>query len=210
MTDMAPSLRYDPVGSECLGGPQPGTLLLYEYLQEVFPTLRGWGVYNCRNVRGGTVKSAHAEGRAGDEGTVYVTPDGEAAAMWLVQNAAALGVQVVIWNRRIWSAEKPYWRTYTGTSPHTDHVHFENNWDGAKHLTRDIIDSLSGELSVADIDTVGVWLQDSRRYTDLSIEASEQQLREVIRKQTKKQADRVLYAIAGATAAITAAIAALG
>lgn len=29
----------------------------------------------------------------------------------------------VIWNRRIWTAEKPYWRPYTGKNPHDKHVH---------------------------------------------------------------------------------------
>lgn len=206
------TLRYDPVGDHCSGGPQPGTVTLYEYCQERWPSLRGWGIYNCRSVRGsdsGTL-SVHAEGRAGDEGTVVVTTDGWECAHWLVQNADPLGVQVVIYDHLIWSASRPYWRSYTLT-PHTDHVHFEQNWDGALYLSRDDIDALAGtgDLSVADMDTIGDWLQDSRKYTDMSIEASEQQLRDVIRKQTTKQANRVIAAVVGAQVAILAAIHAL-
>lgn len=42
--------------------------------------------------------------------------------------AGALGdsrTKYVIWNRRIWNAERGdvAWRAYTGASPHTEHVH---------------------------------------------------------------------------------------
>lgn len=29
----------------------------------------------------------------------------------------------VIFNRQIWSREQPYWRVYSGDSPHTEHMH---------------------------------------------------------------------------------------
>lgn len=32
-------------------------------------------------------------------------------------------IDYVIRSRRIWSREHPYWRTYTGSNPHTEHMH---------------------------------------------------------------------------------------
>ena len=50
--------------------------------------------------------------------------------------ARRLGIQYIIWNRRIWSTTTPgYWRAYTGASPHTDHVHFSFGWSGAAKRT---------------------------------------------------------------------------
>ena len=40
-----------------------------------------------------------------------------------IQNAAELGLDHVIWDRQIWSAQRGGPRPYTGVSPHTDHVH---------------------------------------------------------------------------------------
>ena len=37
--------------------------------------------------------------------------------------AAEMGVEEVIWNRRIWSTRNPHIHAYHGHSPHTDHVH---------------------------------------------------------------------------------------
>lgn len=52
---------------------------------------------------------------------------GQAVADYLQQNASALGVKYIIWNRQVWeSSGKPVvgWHPYTSTSnPHTDHVH---------------------------------------------------------------------------------------
>jgi hypothetical protein len=51
--------------------------------------------------------------------------------------ARRLGIQYVIWNRRIWSAYRADegWRRYSGPSPHTDHVHLSFGWDGAMAKT---------------------------------------------------------------------------
>ncbi len=35
-------------------------------------------------------------------------------------------MQYLIWNRRSWAPGRG-WRTYTGVSPHTDHIHVELN-----------------------------------------------------------------------------------
>ncbi|GKQ39634.1 hypothetical protein [Streptomyces sp. A012304] len=43
----------------------------------------------------------------------------------------------MIWNRRIWMANRPGagWQPYRGANPHTDHVHFSFSWAGARKET---------------------------------------------------------------------------
>ena len=51
---------------------------------------------------------------------------GDQLAAWMRQHAASLGIEYIIWYRRIWNIRRDSegWRVYTGTSnPHTDHVH---------------------------------------------------------------------------------------
>jgi peptidoglycan hydrolase-like protein with peptidoglycan-binding domain len=53
-------------------------------------------------------------------------PSGVAAEM-----AHRLGVMYVIYNRMMWSAYTGTWRTYTGSDPHTSHIHISLSWNGA-------------------------------------------------------------------------------
>jgi hypothetical protein len=48
-----------------------------------------------------------------------------------------MGIQELIWNRRIWTAtyHAQGWRTYTGPDPHTDHIHIGLNRAGASKRT---------------------------------------------------------------------------
>jgi hypothetical protein len=43
----------------------------------------------------------------------------------------------IIWNRRIFRAYNPGagWEPYSGTNPHTDHIHFSFAWNGARKQT---------------------------------------------------------------------------
>lgn len=54
---------------------------------------------------------------------------GQQIADFLVANWRELKVRYVIWNRRVWSVSRiaEGWRPYTGTNPHTDHVHLTVN-----------------------------------------------------------------------------------
>ena len=47
--------------------------------------------------------------------------------------AKRFGINYIIWNRQMWRAYDPGrgWAPYYGVSPHTDHIHFSFNWDGA-------------------------------------------------------------------------------
>lgn len=99
-------------------------------------------------MRGGSTTSLHGEGRASDLGH-YVTRVSEKAAGdrlagFLVAHCHGLGVQSIIWNRHIWSSSRPTWRPYGGQSPHTDHLHVELTWAGARTLTEVLFDQLLG------------------------------------------------------------------
>lgn len=126
---------YDAIGDRCLGHSQAGTSALANAVQDVYGG-QSLGIYACRNTRGGTSKSAHAEGRAYDHAWTN-QHTGQTIADRLVERHAELGIQVVIWWRRIWSYPRRAegWRTYSGTDPHTGHLHIEQNWSGANLLT---------------------------------------------------------------------------
>jgi hypothetical protein len=47
---------------------------------------------------------------------------GSALAQYLIDNAEALGVDYIIWNRRSWNSKRRTWAPYSGAA-HNDHVH---------------------------------------------------------------------------------------
>lgn len=94
------------------------------------------GIYNCRAIRGGRTTSLHGEGRAIDAAIrPYSAKYGTELADLIRRHSAELGVQCVIWNRRIWSGYYDEWRTYTGVNPHVDHLHVELTWAAANRST---------------------------------------------------------------------------
>lgn len=65
--------------------------------------------------------SDHYRGLALD---VMTSLKGQEVANYFQANATRLAVTYIIWNRRIWdSRNNKGWVPYSGTSPHTDHVH---------------------------------------------------------------------------------------
>lgn len=136
---------------------------------------RNLGIYNCRNTRGGTSKSVHADGRALD--VAFPLLDGGAndlghdLAARLVLNHQALGVQLVIFDRMLWSSVNRTWRKHCGhpgakgphagcSGPHLDHVHIELTWDASKNrpLTAERIEAILGppgdDVTEQDIEKV--------------------------------------------------------
>jgi hypothetical protein len=119
-------MTYNPPTGPPSGGPTKGATNLEKLVAERYE-VSPLGIYNPRDVCGNPwpnwrcAPSAHAEGRAVDFGVTKTT--GDALADWLVDNAPDLGVQEVIWYRRRWAANQPSWQSYSGRSPHTDHVH---------------------------------------------------------------------------------------
>ena len=125
------TVPYDRVGSTCSGGATEGATALGHFIRNNFGDLMNLGVpgdgiqiYNCRQVRGGSRMSVHAEGRAVDVfistvGGVADNSRGDTVANWLIENAEYIGVQLVIWDRTIWQASRsPQARCYLGSNAH--------------------------------------------------------------------------------------------
>ncbi|MFM6848931.1 MAG: peptidoglycan-binding domain-containing protein [Terrabacter sp.] len=98
----------------------------------------------------GSGPSEHYDGRAWDWMLNVNNPAQEAVAQsvlqWLtapdatgVKGAMArrFGIMYIIHNRKMWRAYAPErgWAPYSGVSPHTDHIHFSFNYDGAAGRT---------------------------------------------------------------------------
>lgn len=145
--------------SDCSGGPTPGARAVLAYWLEQAPAIaaelgatkpgiRSMGIYNCRDVRGGTTKSVHACGRAVDCG-VNVNVDGHRTMVEflrrLAPHAKGLGVQLVIFSRLSGSARNPWPHDYEGTHPHFDHLHIELNGAAAQTLTLTTLRSRVGD-----------------------------------------------------------------
>jgi len=131
--------RYEPA-TRATGGPAPGARALMAWFLGAYGHLggRNLGIYNDRTVRGGSTKSLHAEGRACDLGiNPHGASWGAALAELLRAYSGELGVQLVIWDRRIWSGAYPDagWRSYSGVNPHRDHIHLELTREAAARLT---------------------------------------------------------------------------
>lgn len=144
----AQSVRYDSPpawdnGRNCAGPFTQGAAELRRYILDNFRGVSGIGGYNCRyNSAQPTQTSVHGIGRALDimiptVGGRANSAVGDPIANWLILNAAALGIQYLIWNRVSWGGSRraPKDRSYTGPNPHIDHIHVELNNDGAQRKT---------------------------------------------------------------------------
>lgn len=133
--------------STCSPTAKPGTTAFANLLLRTYRNSRSLGISRSCGVGG---RSEHKEGRAFDWGvSVHSATDRasvRALMRWLLQRdaygnryamARRLGIQYMIWNRRIWGAYAAGsgWRRYTGSNPHTDHVHFSLSWSGARRKT---------------------------------------------------------------------------
>jgi peptidoglycan hydrolase-like protein with peptidoglycan-binding domain len=89
--------------------------------------------------------SEHYDGRALDWMLSVKDPKQKAiadsVATWLSANNGAMarrfGISYIIWNHKMWREYAPErgWAPYTGSVPHTDHIHFSFSWDGAMART---------------------------------------------------------------------------
>jgi hypothetical protein len=137
---------YEPQRT-CSPTAKPGTVAFANLLLRTYKNSRSLGIVRSCNV-GGT--SEHKEGRAFDWGvSAFNARDRHSVnsvVHWLLKKdqygnryamARRLGIQYMIWNHRIWGSYKASsgWRRYTGSNPHTDHVHFSLSWKGARKLT---------------------------------------------------------------------------
>lgn len=137
-------VHYVPATDRDNGGPTPGAVALRDWIlaNHGDGTFRSAGIYNYRPVRGATSPSLHGEGRAVDIGvTRSADPAGGRLAAALRADHADIGVQSIIWNRQIWSCHRDWegWRRYSGSDPHTSHLHVELNPEAAAGLTPAIL-----------------------------------------------------------------------
>ena len=145
--EIDPYQRYEKP-TTCQATEQPGVKDFRALVMAAYPsTGRGNIVRMCGSSQ---ATSDHHEGRAWDW-MVDVRNSREKAAAdeliaWLLATdehgnrhalARRFGISYIIWNKRVWKAyDRPgQWHTYTGSNPHTDHVHFSFSWAGAKRQT---------------------------------------------------------------------------
>lgn len=152
------TVRYDQVSGECTGGPQIGLIRLREYVTVRWggddanipgdDGVERLGIYACRNVRGGTNKSMHSEGRAWDARFASRAELDEAIGL-LLDHAEALRVQEIIDYdaQRRWDSRRG-WDEFVAPSPGGFAWHVTRNWDGARD-TRPIARILGDERSSA-------------------------------------------------------------
>jgi hypothetical protein len=121
--------------------PQPAPRALWDFIHANFPTVRNLlGIYNNRMVAGTNIPSHHAEGRALDLGLRAWIPTekwlGDELFKIFVGDVNPRDVDEVIWNRQIWSAQRPYVHVHHGANPHIDLIHCKNSsvtlWYGGR------------------------------------------------------------------------------
>ncbi len=140
--------RYDDApawqsGRNCTGTFTAGAAELKAHLQANYPQISSIGGYSCRqNTADGSKTSVHGTGRALDimiptTGGRADNDKGDLIARWLIENAAEVGLQYIIWDRTSYNSSRSgtKYRTYTGPNPHVDHLHVELNLEGANRRT---------------------------------------------------------------------------
>jgi hypothetical protein len=135
--------------SGCTGKARPGAVALLDWCLAQYPGVaRSGGIYNCRPVRGSSAVSIHSEGRAVDVMMPVVGGRAHQSGHDLLRRLGAkgvdLGLQTVIWDRRIYSARSPSGRSYPGLNPHVDHLHLEMTRQAADSHTPASIARLLG------------------------------------------------------------------
>ena len=158
--DLAPGYQK---GTRCLTENQPGAVAFAKLLNSTYGS-RTYGILrHCA--------AEHGEGRALDwminANNAEQLALANALTRWLAAPdakgrpgamAKRFGINYIIWNRQMWRAYDPGrgWTQYYGVSPHTDHIHFSFNWDGAYKRTSwwtgvAVTSPLTGPLTISQI-----------------------------------------------------------
>ncbi|HSF86605.1 MAG TPA: SH3 domain-containing protein [Acidimicrobiia bacterium] len=151
---------YESSRSPCSGGAKPGTKAFARYFADRFPAVTKMGLYSCRNVAGSSEPSQHSEGRGIDihlptSSGKARTDLGDPIVDLIRSEGRALGVQLLIWNRKKWGARYQSGKDYGGRSPHYDHIHVSLTRDAAAKLTYATLERLLGKgdpVEVAKLD----------------------------------------------------------
>jgi hypothetical protein len=152
----------------CSSHVQPGVKAFRRIVMRAFPTTgKGYFLRSCS----AGARSEHKDGRAWDWMVSAYSPSESAKVdkllAWLfakdehgnrIARARRLGVMYLIWNRRIWLPSSG-WKSYSGSNPHTNHVHFSFTWPGALkettywHRNRSFVTGAAGNP-----DEPGFWI----------------------------------------------------
>lgn len=134
----------------CSGRAQPGTVALLKYTLERFPYATSMGIYNCRNIRGGSSLSIHSCGRAMDVGIPTLsngranTELGHPIVLFFDKYSSEFGIMGQIYDRVRYDRGDPRGAYYGGAHPHYNHDHVEQRSEKATTLTRAEIISIAG------------------------------------------------------------------
>lgn len=114
----------------------PGSANLMTVTLDRHPELHSLGICACRDIRNSSDPSVHRRCGALDvAGRFRADPAVTTFVDALVLVADQLGVQRIIWNRRIWDCRRG-WHFYTGPAgAHDDHTHVELTRNAARTLT---------------------------------------------------------------------------
>ena len=141
----------------CSPTAKPGTVALRTLILGAYSGSGDYGIIRNCSVGG---RSEHKEGRAWDW-KVSVTNATQVRQVhdlfaWLMAsdrygntfaNARRLGIMYLIWNHKIWNASSHTWKPYSGSDPHTSHVHISLSWAGALKRTSYWTGTVSGPVS---------------------------------------------------------------
>jgi hypothetical protein len=138
--------RYEPQ-TTCDPSAKVGAIALRNLLLKRYPVTKSLGISRECSAAG---TSEHKEGRAFDWGALVTNPAQKAAVEDFYGRlfakddkgnqfalARRMGVMYLIWNHKIWSSYRADagWRAYSGSNPHTDHMHISMSWAGARAQT---------------------------------------------------------------------------
>jgi len=129
--------------SKCDPKAKPGVTAFMKLVLATYPCTTSGGITRSCSSGG---KSEHKEGRAWDWMIKVGHPAADSLLGWLLATdkngnkhamARRLGIMYMVWNKKMWRAYNPGlgWANYSGSNPHTDHVHFSFSWDGANKKT---------------------------------------------------------------------------
>ncbi|PRY56425.1 peptidoglycan-binding domain-containing protein [Glycomyces artemisiae] len=155
--------------NKCSGFARPGNKALMSWYLGAYGD-RGaanLGIYVCKSLGSGI--SIHGDGRACDLGTAPYNRPGSGWPAWgwalanaLRLNSAELGIQLIIFNGKVWSCRYPDsgWRDYDGSDPHDGHLHVELTPSSAASLTvakiQSIIGGGSSPITIGEDDMIGL------------------------------------------------------
>lgn len=118
----------------CGDGPTPGAVALEVAVIERWGDagVYSLGIFNCRRVAGTDSWSLHAEGRAVDLGVVGADSGAGASLLGALLECGDQVLQRIMYDHRVYDAASPRGRAIARGDPHTDHLHVELSWAGAR------------------------------------------------------------------------------